>query len=64
MAELAPCPLCETPRPPDARCPECGMTPEFGPDATDPFSRRVALLLAGAVLAVFLVTLLVVALTS
>ncbi len=40
------------------------MTPEFGPDATDPFSRRVALLLAGAVLAVFLVTLLVVALTS
>jgi hypothetical protein len=64
MAELVPCPLCDTPRPADERCPSCGLTPEFGPDASDPFTGRVAWLLAGAVLGVFALTLLVVALTS
>lgn len=64
MAELVPCPLCDTPRPVDDRCPECGMTAEFGPDAPDPFTTRVIWLLVGAVLGVFALTLLVVALTS
>lgn len=40
------------------------MTPEFGPDAPNPFAGRAGWLLAGAVLGVFLLTLLVVGLTS
>lgn len=64
MAELVPCPLCETLRDPDERCPECGMTPEFGPDRPNPFAGRTAWLLVGALVGVFLLTLLVVGLTS
>jgi hypothetical protein len=64
MAELAPCPLCDTPRPDDGRCPSCGLTAEFGPDAPDPFTGRALWMLVGAVLGVFALTLLVVGLTS
>ena len=45
-------------------CPECGMTAEFGPEAVDPFDRRALALLLGSIVAVFAVTLLVVALTA
>jgi hypothetical protein len=64
MADLVPCPLCDTPRPADQRCPECGMTPEFGPDRPNPFRGAAAWLLAGSILVVFALTLLVVGLTS
>lgn len=40
------------------------MTPEFGPDRPNPFAGTAAWLMAGALVGVFLLTLLVVAITS
>jgi hypothetical protein len=64
VADRVPCPLCDTPRDPDARCPECGLTAEFGPDRPNPFTGRALWLFAGVLLGIFAVTLLVVGLTA
>jgi hypothetical protein len=56
--------LCDTPKPPDARCPECGLTAEFGPDRPNPFTGVAVWILFGTILGVFAVTLLVVGLTA
>jgi hypothetical protein len=64
MTQAIPCPLCDTPKAPDARCPECGLTPEFGPERPNPFTGTAAWILFGAILGVFAVTLLVVGLTA
>jgi hypothetical protein len=60
----ATCPLCGTPRPADARCPECNLDPGFGPDATNPFRSGTLWATIGGLTAVYAVTLGVVALTS
>jgi hypothetical protein len=59
-----PCSLCATPRDPARRCPECGLAPGFGPDAANPFATGVLWVMMGVIAAVFVVTLLVVAVTS
>ncbi len=59
----ATCALCGTPRGLDARCPECNMTPELGPDATNPFRSGTLWATIGGLAAVYAVTLGVVALT-
>jgi len=61
---MVPCPLCETPKAADARCPECGLTAEFGPDRPNPFRGAAGWVLFGAILGVFALTLLVVGLTA
>lgn len=63
----SPCPLCGAARPGPAganRCPECGMDPGFGPDATNPFRSGTLWATIGGLAAVYAVTLGVVALTS
>jgi predicted nucleic acid-binding Zn ribbon protein len=56
------CPLCGEPISSDAiRCPACGMTLEGVGNRPDPFPRRILWLWAGALLAVYLVVLLMVA---
>ncbi len=62
--EGVPCPLCALPKDPDERCPSCGLTPEFGPDRPSPFAGATVWLMLGAILAVFVATLAVVALTG
>jgi hypothetical protein len=63
-AALVPCPLCALPKAPDARCPSCGLTAEFGPDRPNPFAGATLWLMAGAIAVVFAITLAVVALTA
>ena len=58
------CPLCGTAHADEVRCPECGLAPGFGPDATSPFRRATLWAMVGGIAAVYAVTLLVVALTS
>ena len=60
----APCPLCGYEKPADDRCPECGLTAEFGPDRPNPFPGATIYAMIGAVVLVFALTLLVVALTA
>jgi hypothetical protein len=61
---LVPCPLCALPKDPDARCPSCGLTAEFGPDRPNPFAGATLWLMAAAIAVLFAITLLVVALTA
>ena len=56
------CGLCGTPHMAEERCPECGMTSELGPTRPNPFRGATLWMLIGAVLVVYLVTLLVVVL--
>ncbi len=58
------CPLCGAAHAEGVRCPECGLAPGFGADATSPFRRATLWAMAGGIAAVYIVTLLVVALTS
>ncbi len=61
--EPSTCGLCGAQVPADAeRCPECRMTAGFGPGEPRPFSRIAAWGLGAVLLAVYLVTLGVVAL--
>jgi predicted nucleic acid-binding Zn ribbon protein len=56
------CPLCGEPVAADAmRCTACGMTLEGVGDRPDPFPRRILWLWAAALLAIYLVVLLIVA---
>jgi hypothetical protein len=57
------CPLCSTEHTAGIRCPECNADPGFGPDRPSPFATATLWVMMGGVAAVFLVTLLVVALT-
>jgi hypothetical protein len=61
---VVPCPLCALPKAPGARCPSCGMTAEFGPDRPNPFTGATLWLLAAAIVVLFAITLLVVALAA
>ena len=64
MSALVPCPLCALPKDPDARCPSCGLTAEFGPDRPNPFTGGTLWLMAATIAVVFAITLLVVGLTA
>ena len=59
-----PCPLCGTPHVGTERCPECNLDPEFGPARPNPFRSGTLWVMAGAIAAVYLVTLLVVTVTN
>ena len=61
---VAACPLCGTPHAGGIRCPECNVDPGFGPDRPSPFSSRVLWAMMGAIAAVFVVTLVLVAATG
>ena len=61
---LVPCPLCALPKDPDASCPSCGLTAEFGPDRPNPFAGATLWLMAGAIAVIFAITLLVVGLAA
>jgi hypothetical protein len=58
------CPLCATEHAPGIRCPECNADPGFGPDVASPFANGTLWVMMGGIAAVFLVTLLLVALTG
>ncbi len=58
------CPLCGAEHQVAIRCPECNVDPGFGPDQPSPFSSGTLWAMMGGIAAVFLVTLLTVALTS
>lgn len=60
---IAACPLCGTEHAMATRCPECNVDPGFGPDRPNPFTSGTLWIIMGAIAAVFLVTLLIVALT-
>lgn len=64
LTERVPCLQCGLPKPPDDRCPSCGMTPEFGPDRPSPFAGATLWLMIGVLVAVFALTLCVVAITA
>ena len=59
-----PCLQCGLPKPPDDRCPSCGMAPEFGPDRPSPFAGATLWVMIGVIVAVFALTLAVVAITA
>ena len=55
------CQLCGVPLgPSDLRCPECGLYQQLGPDRPNPFVGRAVWLLAAALVALWVVVLLVV----
>ncbi|MGZ4803243.1 MAG: hypothetical protein ACXV9P_11600 [Acidimicrobiia bacterium] len=58
------CALCGTEMTAGVRCPEYNVDPGFGPDRPSPFASGTLWAMMGGIAAVFLVTLLVVALTS
>jgi len=58
------CLQCGFEKAPDERCPSCGMTAEFGPDRPNPFAGATLYAMIGAIVVVFALTLLVVALTA
>ena len=60
---IATCALCGTEHTSAIRCPECNVDPGFGPDRPSPFASATLWAMMGGIAAVFLVTLLVVALT-
>ena len=64
MTELVACPMCGLLKSTDDRCPSCGMTPEFGPDRPSPFAGATLWVMIGVILAVFALTLAVVAITA
>jgi hypothetical protein len=55
------CALCGVEHAPAIRCPECNVDPGFGPDRPSPFANGALWAMMGAIAAVFLVTLFVVA---
>ena len=57
------CPLCSAEHAAGIRCPECNVDPGFGPDRPSPFARATLWAMMGGIAAVFVVTLLLVALT-
>ena len=59
-----PCLQCGYEKSADDRRPECGLTAEFGPDRPNPFPGATIYAMIGAVVLVFVLTLLVVALTA
>jgi hypothetical protein len=61
-----PCPLCGTARASDdVRCPACGLAPGFGPGAArPPFDARFLWMMIAGIVAIYAVTLGVVALTN
>jgi hypothetical protein len=58
------CPLCSTEHPEDSRCPTCNLDPEFGPARPSPFHGATLWTLAAVIVAVYLVTLAIVAATN
>ena len=60
---MAACALCGTEHETVLRCPQCNLDPGFGPDRPSPFSTATLWVMMGAIAVVFLVTLLVVAVT-
>ncbi len=64
MTELVACLQCGLPKRPHDRCPSCGMTPEFGPDRPNPFAGATLWVMIGVIVAVFALTLAVVAITA
>ena len=64
VTELVPCLQCGLPKPPDDRCPSCGMTPEFGPDRPNPFAGATLWVMIGVIAVLFALTLAVVAITA
>ncbi len=59
---VAQCTLCETPITTGSnRCTECGLYQELGPEKPNPFRQRTAVLVAGALSAVYLIVLGIVA---
>ena len=63
MTVAMPCPLCGSQRATGVRCPECNADPGFGPDAPNPFANATLWVMMGGIAAVFVLTLLIVALT-
>ena len=61
---IRPCLQCGLPKSPDDRCPSCGMTAEFGPDRPNPFAGATLWAMIGAILLVFVLTLVVVGFTA
>jgi hypothetical protein len=64
VTDVTACPLCRTEHVVGIRCPECNVDPGFGPDRPSPFATGTLWAMMGGIAAVFLVTLLMVALTS
>ena len=60
---LTVCPLCGAEHQEGIRCPECNVDPGFGPDRPSPFGAPALWAMMGAIAAVFLVTLVLVAVT-
>jgi hypothetical protein len=58
------CPLCKTEHVDGIRCPECNLDPAFGPVEPSPFANGTLWAMMGGIAAVFLVTLLLVAVTG
>jgi hypothetical protein len=58
------CPLCSTPHEDDARCPSCHLDPDFGPARPNPFRGATLWIMAAVLVAIYLVTLAIVAITS
>jgi hypothetical protein len=58
------CALCGAQHAPSIRCPECNVDPGFGPDAVNPFTRATLWAMMGGIAVVFIITLIVVALTG
>jgi len=57
------CPLCGAEHQDGIRCPECNVDPGFGPQRPTPFGATVLWAMMGAIAAVFVVTLVLVAVT-
>jgi len=58
------CPLCTATHAVGIRCPECNVDPGFGPDRPSPFANGALWVMMGAIAAVFIVTLIVVAIAG
>lgn len=57
------CPLCGAEHIDGIRCPECNVDPGFGPDRPSPFGAPALWAMMGAIAVVFVVTLVLVAIT-
>ena len=64
LTERVPCPMCGLPKPPEDRCPSCGMTAGFGPDRPNPFAGATLWVMIGVIAVLFALTLAVVAITA
>lgn len=61
---IAVCALCGTEHEMTLRCPACNIDPGFGPDRPSPFSSGTLWAMMAGIAAVFLVTLILVAVTN